>query len=149
MIVAETFLYRNKSAASSNIAHKDGGAAKAGQKASQACSFLKKRTKKLLLLRHAHDRGHGRDHAAGGGTKVFCFFSSEKKMLLHSIESATLPVGSARRARSTITESSYRVERALSLCLRRHLAGVPTHLLADDALGQAVVACFAPLGLES
>jgi hypothetical protein len=45
-------------------------------------SFLKKRTKKLLFLRRPHDRGHGRDLAAGAGTKVFCFFSSEKKALL-------------------------------------------------------------------
>jgi hypothetical protein len=45
------------------------------------CSFLKKRTKRLLFLRGFHDRGHGRDLAAAPGTKVFWFFSSEKKSL--------------------------------------------------------------------
>jgi arginyl-tRNA synthetase len=48
----------------------------------EECSFLKKRTKRLLLLRLQHDRGHGRDRYAGSGIKVFCFFSSEKKALL-------------------------------------------------------------------
>jgi hypothetical protein len=45
----------------------------------QGCSFLKKRTKGLLILRRADDPGHGRQADAGAGTKVFCFFSSEKK----------------------------------------------------------------------
>jgi hypothetical protein len=46
-------------------------------------SFLKKRTKRLLLLRRTHDPGHGLDLDAGGGIKVFCFFSSEKKAVVH------------------------------------------------------------------
>jgi hypothetical protein len=51
-------------------------------KAREDCSFLKKRTKRLLLLRGAHDPGLGRQRATGGGIKVFCFFSSEKKDFL-------------------------------------------------------------------
>jgi hypothetical protein len=54
----------------------------------KGCSFLKKRTKRLLLLRRFHDRGHGRDVAAGAGIKVFCFFSSEKRVLFQFIEAA-------------------------------------------------------------
>jgi hypothetical protein len=46
------------------------------------CSFLKKRTKRLLRLRWRHDPGHGRHLSAGAGIKVFCFFSSEKKAFL-------------------------------------------------------------------
>jgi len=40
------------------------------------CSFLKKRTKKLLLPGAAHHDEPAQD------VKVFCFFSSEKKTLL-------------------------------------------------------------------
>jgi hypothetical protein len=48
---------------------------------SEESSFLKKRNKRLLFFRRSHDRGHGRDIAAGAGIKVFWFFSSEKNML--------------------------------------------------------------------
>jgi hypothetical protein len=34
-------------------------------KGKASSSFLKKRTKRLLLLRRSHDRGHGRDLAVG------------------------------------------------------------------------------------
>jgi hypothetical protein len=46
-------------------------------------SFLKKRSKRLLLLRRSRDPGHGRHRDAGAGIKVFCFFSSEKKGFFH------------------------------------------------------------------
>jgi hypothetical protein len=46
-----------------------------------SCSFLKKRTKRLLFLRQRQDPGHGLDRGSGGDVKVFCFFSSEKKIL--------------------------------------------------------------------
>jgi len=59
----------------------------------QEWSFLKKRTKRLLLPRRAQDRGHGRYRDAGAETKVFCFFSSEKKDFLFS------PQGESRRGR--------------------------------------------------
>jgi hypothetical protein len=45
------------------------------------CSFLKKRTKRLLSLRKRHLTGHGRERGSGGEVKVFWFFSSEKNML--------------------------------------------------------------------
>jgi len=44
-------------------------------------SFLKKRSKRLLILRQHQDPGHGLDRGSGGEVKVFCFFSSEKKTL--------------------------------------------------------------------
>jgi hypothetical protein len=46
----------------------------------QECSFLKKRTKRLLLLRRFHDRGHGRDLAAGVRSKslLLLFFRKEE-----------------------------------------------------------------------
>jgi hypothetical protein len=37
------------------------------QKRSQESSFLKKRSKRLLLPRRFHDPGDGRDHDAGAG----------------------------------------------------------------------------------
>jgi hypothetical protein len=48
-------------------------------------SFLKKRSKRLLFLRIAPLRGHGRDLAASAGTKVFWFFSSEKNTFLTNL----------------------------------------------------------------
>jgi hypothetical protein len=35
--------------------------------------LLKKRSKRFFIPRRFHDRGHGRDLAAGAGIKVFCF----------------------------------------------------------------------------
>jgi hypothetical protein len=43
-------------------------------------SFLKKRSKRLLLFQRLHRGGHGLDPAAGAGIKVFWLFSSEKKI---------------------------------------------------------------------
>jgi hypothetical protein len=53
----------------------------------KGCSFLKKRTKRLLFQRQRQDPGPRLRHwdldlGSGGRTKVFCFFSSEKKSLL-------------------------------------------------------------------
>jgi hypothetical protein len=45
------------------------------------CSFLKKRTKKLLFLALAALSGHGLKRGSGGEIKVFWFFSSEKNIL--------------------------------------------------------------------
>jgi cytochrome c-type biogenesis protein CcmH len=45
-------------------------------------SFLKKRSKRLLCLRQRNDAGHGLDRATSAEAKVFCFFSSEKKIFL-------------------------------------------------------------------
>jgi hypothetical protein len=50
-------------------------------------SFLKKRSKRLLILALRQDRGPfpkhwGLDLGSGGGIKVFWFFSSEKNILL-------------------------------------------------------------------
>jgi hypothetical protein len=51
-------------------------------KAKKGCSFLKKRTKRLLFLRSFHDRGHGRSVAASARIKsLFASFSSEKEDL--------------------------------------------------------------------
>jgi hypothetical protein len=47
----------------------------------EGCSFLKKRTKRLLFLRVSHVPGHGRYASAGAEIKVFWFFSSEKNIL--------------------------------------------------------------------
>jgi hypothetical protein len=44
-------------------------------------SFLKKRSKRLLLLRQLHVAGHGLDRGSGAEAKVFWFFSSEKNTL--------------------------------------------------------------------
>jgi hypothetical protein len=52
----------------------------------ERCSFLKKRTKRLLLRRPRKDPGHGRIGGSGGEIKVFCFFSSEKKNLPYLID---------------------------------------------------------------
>jgi hypothetical protein len=53
-----------------------------GEEKAKGCSFLKKRTKRLLLLiRRSQDPGHGRYAYAGARAKLFCFFSSEKKYL--------------------------------------------------------------------
>jgi hypothetical protein len=46
------------------------------------CSFLKKRTKRLLSLRQRTDTGHGRIGGTSGKIKVFWFFSSEKNGFL-------------------------------------------------------------------
>jgi hypothetical protein len=45
------------------------------------CSFLKKRTKRLLLLRRSPRAGHFPNLDVSAGTKVFWFFSSEKNIL--------------------------------------------------------------------
>jgi hypothetical protein len=45
-----------------------------------SCSFLKKRTKRLLHLRRRQRPGHGLPVWQLRETKVFCFFSSEKKI---------------------------------------------------------------------
>jgi phospholipid transport system substrate-binding protein len=58
----------------------------------ERCSFLKKRTKRLLFLRRFQDRGHGRHLAAGAGIKVF--------LLLFLGASAALMFGSALAAES-------------------------------------------------
>jgi hypothetical protein len=42
-------------------------------------SFLKKRTKKLLLPGTRQDTGPGRQREAAEEVKVFCFFFSKKK----------------------------------------------------------------------
>jgi hypothetical protein len=47
----------------------------------QDCSFLKKRTKRLFILRQRTDPGHGRRGATSADVKVFWFFSSEKNIL--------------------------------------------------------------------
>jgi hypothetical protein len=39
------------------------------------------RSKKTFILVLAHASGHGLDPGSGGRIKVFCFFSSEKKIL--------------------------------------------------------------------
>ncbi len=46
------------------------------------CSFLKKRTKRLLCPCSCNVAGHGRRVGSRGEIKVFCFFSSEKKTFL-------------------------------------------------------------------
>jgi hypothetical protein len=50
----------------------------------EACSFLKKKTKRLLLLRRSHDPGHGRDLSVGTGNKslLLLFFRKEGLPLL-------------------------------------------------------------------
>jgi hypothetical protein len=42
--------------------------------------FSEEKNQKTLFLRRFLDRGHGRDVAAAPEVKVFCFFSSEKKI---------------------------------------------------------------------
>jgi hypothetical protein len=44
-------------------------------------SFLKKRSKRLLLFRSRIERGHGRRVGGAPEIKVFWFFSSEKNIL--------------------------------------------------------------------
>jgi hypothetical protein len=56
----------------------------------EVCSFLKKRTKRLLFLRLLEDPGHDLERGSCGETKVFCFFSSEKK-ILSAARALTLP----------------------------------------------------------
>jgi len=68
------------------------------RKARQACSFLKKRTKKLLFLRRRHDAGHILDRGSCGEVKVFCFFSSEKKAFLPCLTFLLLFIAHARAA---------------------------------------------------
>jgi phospholipid transport system substrate-binding protein len=55
-------------------------------------SFLKKRTKRLLIsIRQSQDRGYSRDLAAGAGIKVFLLlFLQKKKTLLLSLPAALL-----------------------------------------------------------
>jgi hypothetical protein len=55
------------------------GAAESKDKA--RTSFLKKRSKRLLILRQAHLSGHGLDPSTCADSKVFWFFSSEKNIL--------------------------------------------------------------------
>jgi hypothetical protein len=55
--------------------------------AGEGCSFLKKRTKRLLSLRRLNLSGHGLDLCAGAELKVFWFFSSEKNMLPYLFDS--------------------------------------------------------------
>jgi hypothetical protein len=60
-------------------------------------SFLKKSSKRLLLLRRAHDRGHGRDLSGGARIKVFLLlFLQIKKTLSTAFRCAartpTLPL---------------------------------------------------------
>jgi hypothetical protein len=50
----------------------------------KACSFLKKRTKRLLILRQRTDPGHGRRGGSGGKVKVFWFFFSKKNCFLNT-----------------------------------------------------------------
>jgi hypothetical protein len=45
------------------------------------CSFLKKRTKRLLLMGVVGERAFCLQFRPANETKVFCFFSSEKKTL--------------------------------------------------------------------
>jgi hypothetical protein len=59
---------------------------------------------------------------------------SEGQPYASLVTPAALPDGSVLRARSTLTESSCGVERALSLCLKRHLCRRADALFADDAL---------------
>jgi hypothetical protein len=47
-------------------------------------SFLKKRSKRLLFLRSAHDRGQDAYLAAGAGIKVFLLLFLQKKKALLS-----------------------------------------------------------------
>jgi hypothetical protein len=62
-------------------------------------SFLKKRSKRLLILRQRQHTGHGRDLGSGGELKVFWFFSSEKNksLLLSSEKEAKRLLFPARR----------------------------------------------------
>jgi hypothetical protein len=48
------------------------------QRRKEETSFLKKRSKRLLILAQRQDPGHGLDLGSGGGIEVFWFFSSEK-----------------------------------------------------------------------
>jgi hypothetical protein len=41
-----------------------------------------KAARRRLFLRQRNDAGYSLDLGSGGGTKVFCFFSSEKKDFL-------------------------------------------------------------------
>jgi hypothetical protein len=50
------------------------------QKVKKDSSFLKKRSKRLLIFRSLPLRGHVRDLTASAGIKVFWFFSSEKNI---------------------------------------------------------------------
>jgi hypothetical protein len=51
-------------------------------------SFLKKRSKRLLVLRQLKHTGHGLERGSGGGLKVFWFFSSEKNTLASCLPAA-------------------------------------------------------------
>jgi feruloyl esterase len=67
----------------------------------QKCSFLKKRTKRLLILRKRRDPGLGRIAASCGEAKVFWFFFSKKNVflpvfLLLSFSAAATPCTSLR-----------------------------------------------------
>jgi hypothetical protein len=48
----------------------------------EECSFLKKRTKRLLALRWHRDTGFGRRGGGGGESKSLWFFSSEENGFL-------------------------------------------------------------------
>jgi hypothetical protein len=61
--------------------------------AGEGCSFLKKRTKRLLSLRRLNLSGHGLDLCAGAELKVFWFFSSEKNMLSYVFVFTEIPGG--------------------------------------------------------
>jgi hypothetical protein len=53
----------------------------------ESCSFLKKRTKRLLCFRRFPLSGQGPYLYAGAELKVFWFFSSEKNMLPYLFDS--------------------------------------------------------------
>jgi hypothetical protein len=57
---------------------------KVNQRHKEECSFLKKRTKRLLCLRQRMDPGHGRRGGSGGKSKslLVLFFRKEHSSFL-------------------------------------------------------------------